>query len=367
MELCVKLDRVSKRHGVTLAVDQVSLEIQRGEFFSLLGPSGSGKTTLLRLIAGLDFPDQGDIYIQHTLVNTQPPEQRPVNLVFQHYALFPHLSVWDNVAFGLKMRRQSSQAIQSAVGKMLELVHLQGKERRLPSDLSGGEQQRVALARALVNEPVVVLLDEPMAALDQQLRLSMHGELKRLQQELQSTFICVTHQQDEALMLSDRLAVMSAGSVLQVGTPQEIYHTPHSTTVANFIGLSNTVTGTIIRGEGEICWMQTESLPPLKIPRPIDPTSSEQVTVMIRPEQLVIGCGPPTSVSGNSIPGILEKMVFNGNEIFYHVRLATDVLWVVRMPSSTFRTQPPAIGQPVHVEWLTQDGITLPLPVHGVL
>lgn len=365
MEICVKLDRVSKRHGATLAVDQVSLEIRRGEFFSLLGPSGSGKTTLLRLIAGLDFPDQGNIYIQDILVNTQPPDQRPVNLVFQHYALFPHLSVYDNVAFGLKMRRQPSRTIQSAVGKMLELVRLQGKERRLPSDLSGGEQQRVALARALVNEPVVVLLDEPLAALDQQLRHSMQEELKRLQQELQSTFICVTHQQEEALMLSDRLAVMSAGSVLQVGTPQEIYHAPRSTTVANFIGLSNTVTGTITGGEGEICWVRTEGLPPLKISRPVDPVSSERVTVMIRPEQLMIGFGSSPAVSGNSLPGKVEKMAFNGNETFYHVRLSTDVLWVVRMPSSAFRTQPLAIGQPVQVEWLTQDGITL--PVHGVL
>ncbi|MGE0474738.1 MAG: ABC transporter ATP-binding protein [Nitrospirales bacterium] len=364
MELCVRLDRVSKRHGTTTAVNQVSLEIQRGEFFSLLGPSGSGKTTLLRLIAGLDFPDQGHIYIQNTLVNAQPPDQRPVNLVFQHYALFPHLSVYDNVAFGLKMRRQSSKKIQSAVGKMLELVRLQGKERRFPNDLSGGEQQRVALARALVNEPVVVLLDEPLAALDQQLRQSMHGELKRLQQELHSTFICVTHQQDEALMLSDRLAVMSAGTVLQVGTPQELYHTPHSTTVADFIGLSNTVTGVIAGGEGESCWMRKEGLPPFKVPRPVHPISSERVTVMIRPEQLAIGCGSSTSVSENSIPGIVEKTVFNGNEIFCHVRLSTDVLWVVRMPSSTFRTQHLAIGQPVQVEWLIQDGIIF--PVHGV-
>lgn len=365
MEHCVKLDQVSKRHGATIAVNRVSLEIQRGEFFSLLGPSGSGKTTLLRLIAGLDFPDQGNIYIQNSLVNSQPPDRRPVNLVFQHYALFPHLSVYDNVAFGLKMRRHSSQKIKSAVGKMLELVRLQGKEHRLPSDLSGGEQQRVALARALVNEPVVVLLDEPLAALDQQLRHSMHGELKRLQQELHSTFICVTHQQDEALMLSDRLAVLSAGSVLQVGTPQELYHTPHSTAVAGFIGLSNTVTGVIAGGEGEFCWVRTEGLPSFKIPRPVHPNSSEWVTVMIRPEQLVIGCGPATGSSGNSIPGILEKMAFNGNEIFYYVRLSTDVLWVVRMSSSVSRSSPLAIGQPVQVQWPPQEGITL--PVDGVL
>ena len=223
----------------------------------------------------------------------------------------------------------------------------------------------MALARALVNEPVVVLLDEPMAALDQQLRHSMHGELKRLQQELHSTFVCVTHQQDEALMLSDRLAVLSAGSVLQIGTPQELYHTPHSTTVAGFIGLSNTVTGVIAGGEGEFCWVRTEGFPPFKVPRPVQPHSSELVTVMIRPEQLMIGCGPATGSSGNSIPGVLEKMAFNGNEVFYYVRLSTDVVWVVRMPSSVSRSRPLTIGQPVQVQWPTQEGITL--PVHGEL
>jgi len=360
MEICVKLDGVSKRHGATLAVDQVSLDIWRGEFFSLLGPSGSGKTTLLRLIAGLDFPDQGHIYIQHTLVNTQPPDQRPVNLVFQHYALFPHLSVYDNVAFGLKMRRESPRKIQSAVGKMLELVRLQGKERRFPGELSGGEQQRVALARALVNEPVVVLLDEPMAALDQQLRHSMQGELKRLQQELQATFICVTHQQDEALMLSDRLAVMSGGSVLQVGTPQEIYHKPQSLAVAGFIGLSNTATGTVVREEGDICWVQRDGLPPLKFPRPAFPFSPGLVTVMIRPERLNVGNGLAAQAYDNSLQGTVEKVVFNGNETFCHVRLPTNLFWVIRVPNTASPTSPLAKGQPVHVQWQIPDGGILP-------
>ena len=360
MEVCVKVDRVSKRHGATVAVNQVSLEVRRGEFFSLLGPSGSGKTTLLRLIAGLEYPDQGNIYIQQRLVNTHPPDKRPVNLVFQHYALFPHLSVYDNVAFGLKMRRESPGKIQSAVGKMLEMVRLQGKERRFPTDLSGGEQQRVALARALVNEPVVVLLDEPMAALDQQLRQSMHGELKRLQEELQATFICVTHQQDEALMLSDRIAVMAGGSVLQVGTPEEIYYTPQSLTVARFIGLSNTATGTMVREEGEICWVQMDGLAPLSFPRPAQSPSSAAVTVMIRPERLVLGEGAGVHGYDNSISGTLEKMVFNGNEIFYHVRLPIHVSWVIRVSSAT--SPPPSLmaGQPVTVHWRTPDGGILP-------
>ena len=362
MEICVKLDRVSKRHGTTVAVDQVSLEIRRGEFFSLLGPSGSGKTTLLRLIAGLDYPDQGHIYIQQVLVNALPPDRRPVNLVFQHYALFPHLSVYDNVAFGLKMRREYPRKIQAAVGKMLELVRLQGKERRFPNDLSGGEQQRVALARALVNEPVVVLLDEPMAALDQQLRQSMQGELKRLQQELEATFICVTHQQDEALMLSDRLAVMSTGSVLQVGTPQEIYQAPQSQSVANFIGLSNTATGTLVGEEGEACWVQIDGLPPLKFPRPVPGPASALVTIMIRPERLVLGYETANQVYDNALPGILEKIVFNGNENFYHVRLPTNASWVLRVPNAASPTPSPVVGQMVQIQWGLSDGCILPAP-----
>lgn len=363
MEICVKLDRVSKHHGATVAVDQVSLEVRRGEFFSLLGPSGSGKTTLLRLIAGLDYPDKGQIYIQQTLVNALPPDKRPVNLVFQHYALFPHLTVFDNVAFGLKMRGESRGKIQSAVGNMLEMVRLQGKAQRFPNELSGGEQQRVALARALVNEPVVVLLDEPMAALDQELRQNMHEELKRLQQELQATFICVTHQQDEALMLSDRLAVMSGGSVLQVGTPEEIYRSPQSFAVAKFIGLSNFATGTLVRMENEICWVHREGLPPLKFLRPVSARASELVTIMIRPERLVLDVEPIRPAYDNVIPGTLEKVVFNGGETLCYVRLPTDLTWVIRVSNTTALPSSLCAGQRVHVQWQAADGGILPTHV----
>jgi len=202
-----------------------------------------------------------------------------------------------------------------------------------------------------------------MAALDQQLRQSMQGELKRLQQELEATFICVTHQQDEALMLSDRLAVMSAGSVLQVGTPQEIYQAPQSQTVANFIGLSNTASGPLVREEGEACWVQIDGLPPLKFPRPVLGSPSGLVTIMIRPERLVLGYEPVNQGYDNSIPGVLEKIVFNGNENFYHVRLPTNAVWVLRVSNAASPAPSPVVGQRVHIQWRISDGCILPAPV----
>jgi spermidine/putrescine transport system ATP-binding protein len=359
MDVTVKLHEVSKRLGSVIALDHVSLEIMGGEFFSILGPSGSGKSTLLRIIAGLDAPDEGVIAIQGRAVNTWPPDKRPVNLVFQHYALFPHLSVFDNIAFGLRMRGEPSRHIQDAVGRMMELVRLEGKEGRYPAELSGGEQQRVALARALVNRPVVVLLDEPLAALDQQLRQEMHGELKRLQQEVGSTFICVTHQQDEALMLSDRLAVMSEGKVLQVGTPREIYQSPASTTVATFIGLSNAVGGIFMGDEEKFCWVKHDGLPPLKALTPFPLPASSFVTLMIRPERLTLTVQPNGSPFDNTVSGELVNMGFNGSEVHYHVRLPTGALWTVRVPVAGEPTPRPAVGQQVYMQWFARDGLIL--------
>ncbi len=359
MTTIVELKNVVKTHGVVTAVDRVSLKIGRGEFFSILGPSGSGKTTILRLIAGLDVPDQGDIFIQERVVTSDPPHVRPVNMVSQHYALFPHMTVFENVAFGLKMRRERPRDIHQAVRQMLALVRLEGKAPRFPGQLSGGEQQRVALARALVNRPVVLLLDEPLAALDQQLRQEMQGELKRLQHEVKATFICVTHQQDEALMLSDRLAVMHGGKILQVGTPQEIYEQPESTTVAKFIGLSNSLSGTITRIEDGLCWVKHEAFPPVVVKCP--PHGSEQgpVTVMIRPERLHVSGEPPAKGYENTIPAILHQTVFNGNEIFYHLRLRNEAIWIARVPIDETHTRPLAIGQAVYLQWSPSEGLAL--------
>ena len=264
----------------------------KGNFFLLLGPSGSGKTTALRLIEGLDQPDQGDILIQGQVMNAQPANLRPVNMVFQNYALFPHMTVFQNVGFGLQMQGHSTSLMKSQVDQTLALVKLEGKQNRLPSQLSGGEQQRVALGRALVNRPAVLLLDEPLGALDQQLRQEMQIELKQIQEQVKSTFICVTHHQEEALMLSDRVAVMDRGRVWQIGTPQEVYDSPVSTFVAGFVGLSNALHGRVTEVNGATCRIEAKDLPHILATRPVDVTPNGDVTVIVRPERLHLS---PTS------------------------------------------------------------------------
>jgi spermidine/putrescine transport system ATP-binding protein len=235
----IELESVVKRFGGANAVDGVSLSIADGEFFSLLGPSGCGKTTTLRMIAGFVKPDEGRILLHGKDVTSVPPNKRPVNLVFQQYALFPHMTVYDNVAFGLSVKRVPRREHGSRVDDILRVVALEGYEKRRPRQLSGGQQQRVALARALVNRPAALLLDEPLGALDVKLRRHMQLELKRIQHELGTTFVYVTHDQEEALAMSDRIAVMNGGLVEQVGTPREIYETPASDFVADFVGTVN--------------------------------------------------------------------------------------------------------------------------------
>ncbi|HWB89542.1 MAG TPA: ABC transporter ATP-binding protein [Acidimicrobiia bacterium] len=235
----VELVGLVKRFGDTTAVDDVSIRVEDGEFFSLLGPSGCGKTTTLRLIAGFERPDSGAILINGVDMATTPPHKRPVNTVFQSYALFPHLSVEDNVGFGLKYQNLSREAARGKIGRALELVRLEGMQQRKPTQLSGGQQQRVALARSLVLNPSVLLLDEPLGALDAKLRKALQIELKSLQEEIGITFIYVTHDQEEALTMSDRIAVMSGGKVEQLGTPAEVYESPRSSYIADFLGVSN--------------------------------------------------------------------------------------------------------------------------------
>ena len=244
----VELVQVTKRFGDVVAVDDLSLTVQEGEFFSLLGPSGCGKTTTLRLIGGLEYPDDGDILINGEVVNDQPPYERDSNIVFQNYALFPHLTVEDNIAFGLRLksRRVAEPEVKKLVEDALQLVHLEGLGARRPNQLSGGQQQRVALARALVLRPKVLLLDEPLGALDRTLRKAMQIELRRIQHEVNITFIYVTHDQDEAMSMSDRVAVMRNGNFEQIGTPQEIFQTPRTRFVADFMGASNILSGRAI-------------------------------------------------------------------------------------------------------------------------
>ena len=245
-EVDVRLDRVTKRFGTFAAVDDVSLEFRRGEFFSMLGPSGCGKTTTLRIIGGFEEPTSGRVLIRERDVTDLPPFKRDVNTVFQSYALFPHLDVFENVAFGLRRRKVPGAEIKRRVGDMLTLVELPGYEKRKPKQLSGGQQQRVALARALVNQPQVLLLDEPLGALDMKLRKQMQLELKRIQSEVGITFIFVTHDQDEAMTMSDRIAVMRDGRIEQLGAPSDLYERPRTAFVAGFLGVSNLLEADVV-------------------------------------------------------------------------------------------------------------------------
>ena len=315
----VKIENVTKRFGEVVAVDHISLEISAGEFFSILGPSGCGKTTLLRLIAGLEQPDSGELYLDGSLANGIPAYRRNVNTVFQNYALFPHMNVYENIAFGLRMKKAGKEDMDSRIFKALDLVGLSGMSSRRSKQLSGGQQQRVALARALVNESPVLLLDEPLGALDLKLRKQMQMELKSLQRKLGISFIYVTHDQEEALTMSDRIAVMHSGMVEQVGAPSRIYERPATEFVANFIGISNMFSGCLMEGNGSICTLLTPD--GLEIKALADENGmSGMVSFMVRPERVRITLDEPGGDT-NSFCGRIEEIIYLGTVIQFIVNL----------------------------------------------
>ena len=355
----VEIRDLTKSHGATLAVDRCSFSVKRGEFFSLLGPSGSGKTSILRLLAGFERPDAGEIAIEGRSMENVSPSHRPVNLVFQHYALFPHLTVFRNVAFGLEMRRVPRADIRERVTAALTMVRLTGKEDRVPSQLSGGEQQRVALARALVNRPAVLLLDEPLGALDQQLRRDMQVELKTIQEQVGITFICVTHHQEEALTMSDRVAVMNRGRILQIGTPQDIYETPSSLFVADFIGDSNQLTGRIVEIDDGACRFEAPGLPAMVARHPASLADGNRATLVVRPERLTLSRDAGQSGFDNAIQGRIDKAVYNGSEMQYWVRLPGAIVWRVHVPNATSEQKRFAPGESVSIGWNVGDGVVL--------
>ena len=306
----IQLDRVMKRFGHYVAVHDAQFTIRRGEFFSLLGPSGCGKTTTLRMIAGFEQPTDGRILLEGQDVSRVPPYRRNVNTVFQHYALFPHMTVYDNVAFGPRCRKLESPEIERRVRALLTVVRLTDFAERRPAQLSGGQQQRVALARALVNYPSALLLDEPLGALDLKLRQVMQIELKRIQREVGITFIYVTHDQEEALTMSDRIAVMNEGRVEQIGSPQEIYHSPASIFVANFIGIANLLPGTVTRVGGNRVSVKVAGDGEVSLPAGADPVApGAAVTVMVRPERLRLAA---TDAGTSGVPVTIRHVVFQG-------------------------------------------------------
>jgi len=306
------------------ALDDVSLTIRQNEFFTLLGPSGCGKTTLLRLIGGFEQPTRGHIYLEGVDLVGLPPFRRPINTVFQSYALFPHLTVGQNVAFGLEMLGREKAEREARVEKMLSLVKLQGYENRKPAQLSGGQQQRVALARALASQPKVLLLDEPLSALDLKLRKEMQIELKRLQTETGITFVFVTHDQEEALTMSDRIAVMDSGNILQIGSPTEIYEHPQRRFVADFIGETNFLEGRIEANGGEtLARLATGRT--LQLNGGAAGHAGENVTLAVRPERAVLA---PADADG--LPATVGAVVYMGTDTTYHLALEDGTPFVVR-------------------------------------
>jgi len=316
----IELSKLTKQFAEVTAVDGIDLQIPAGEFFSLLGPSGCGKTTTLRMIAGFEQPTSGEILLDGTDVGYTPPHQRNVNTVFQNYALFPHLNVYNNIAYGLKRAKRPKAEIRERVGKALELVQLPGYERRKSSELSGGQQQRVALARALVLNPSVLLLDEPLGALDAKLRKALQIELKSLQQEVGITFLYVTHDQEEALTMSDRLAVMNGGHIEQVGGPQDVYEDPETLYVADFLGVSNLMQATIVSAGTSACHVALDGYE-LET-RGTDRDVTGEAKIVIRPERIELEeHGSPSGP--NRIPGMVERVVYVGSAIQVIVRGAT--------------------------------------------
>lgn len=353
----ITLTSVTKQFGETVAVDDVSLKIEDGEFFSLLGPSGCGKTTTLRIIGGFVHPTVGEVRINGEVMAETPPYRRPVNTVFQNYALFPHKTVAQNIAFGLQMKKAPKSEIADAVEHSLDLIQLPGYGDRKPSELSGGERQRVALARALINEPTILLLDEPLSALDLKLRKQMQLELKALQRKVGITFVYVTHDQGEALALSDRIAVMNDGRVLQVGTPSEIYDSPQSRFVADFIGTSNFLEGILV-SENEVA-LTTE--PPLKIVSAPNSNLSlnTPVTVAIRPERFDLRTTPTSDVP-NFLRGTIQDESYLGTTLQYTVQTDYPTPLIAHQQNTggqnTHRFQR---GDTIYLQWTPENAIVL--------
>jgi spermidine/putrescine transport system ATP-binding protein len=317
----VRLIDVTKQFGPDIvAVDHISLEVEDGEFFSLLGPSGCGKTTTLRMIGGFEEPTSGRIELQGEDVTWLPPYQRNVNTVFQNYALFPHLTVFENVAFGLRRRHVPVPKIRKRVGEMLELVELPGYERRKPAQLSGGQAQRVALARALINRPAVLLLDEPLGALDLKLRKQMQVELKRIQQEVGITFIYVTHDQEEAMTMSDRIAVMNAGRYEQLGEPEELYERPRTRFVAGFLGVSNLLHGRSDGSDERYAVVRLADDGAVRVRRDLV-EGSGAVSVGVRPEKIRLFAEKDAPTEGNVLGGVVKDASYLGVSTQYIVEL----------------------------------------------
>lgn len=325
----LRISSVSKRYGGVIAVNNLSLDIRAGEFFALLGPSGCGKSTLLRMLAGFETPDEGRILLEGKDIAPVPPHRRPINMMFQNYALFPHLSVAGNIAFGLKRAGMNRGEISARVAEMLALVQLEGLDARRPDQLSGGQRQRVALARSLALRPRMLLLDEPLAALDRKLRESTQAELLEVQRKLGTTFIIVTHDQDEAMTVADRIGVMDQGRLVQVASPRELYESPNSRWIANFVGDINFIEGLVISQRGNLLTLRTEEAGTLVVTSTLTPVAGMTVPIAIRPEKIRISSETASSELANALRGEIVDINYLGDASAYRVKLSSGAVMKV--------------------------------------
>ena len=356
----IQLKDMVKRFGALEAVSHVSLDIQDGELFTLLGPSGCGKTTILRLIGGFHKPDHGEVYFGDREVSGIPPYERNIGMVFQNYALWPHMTIFDNVAYGLKIKKAAGKEVSEKVGRALSLVNLTGLETRYPGQLSGGQQQRVALARALVLNPDVLLLDEPLSNLDAKIRQQVRAEIRKLQKDLAITAIYVTHDQEEALTLSDRIAVLDHGKLQQLGSPRDLYQRPENPFVADFIGINNLIDGQVKEIQETKGWMAVETrFGIIKCIFEARFKTGEACKVTVRPEVASISNTEETGNETNRINGKVSFASYIGNAIRYDIELDLETIFKVDV-QNPWNQQPFPIGEKVHVNFPIQ--ITLGIP-----
>ena len=357
-EFAISLEGVRKSFGKVEAVRGISLGVREGEFLTLLGPSGCGKTTTMRMIAGFEDPDEGVILLRGRDVAGVPPNKRQVNMVFQEYALFPHMSVEQNVAYGLKLKQVPKAERQRRVGEMLEVVRLEGYERRKPRQLSGGQQQRVALARALVNRPAALLLDEPLGSLDVKLRKQMQLELKRIQSELKTTFVYVTHDQEEALSMSDRIAVMTDGLIDQLGSPRDVYDHPETPFVADFVGVLNAIEFRVDEVEGSRAVMRIGERDRIVVPTDGSVAPGATMLIAVRPERVRLhpGTSDPPDVSRMS--GTIAQVVYLGTLTQFHVETVLSKRLVAHVLSNE-ETGSFSEGDRVTLTWGLEDASVL--------
>jgi len=343
----LRVDRLTKRFGEVAAVDDVSISIRKGEIFALLGSSGCGKSTLLRMLAGFETPTSGGIYLEGKEISGLRPFERPINMMFQSYALFPHLTVWENVAFGLKRHGQPPDRVKAQVERMLGLVQLKPYAQRKPHQLSGGQQQRVALARSLALEPRLLLLDEPLGALDRKLRAQTQFELHSIIKNVGVTCVLVTHDQEEAMTMADRIAIMSAGGFVQVGPPREIYETPGNRFVADFIGTVNLFEGALVEDEPDHCVIETP-VGRFYVGHGITGVKGQRLSVALRPEKIELSCTAPEQTAHNCLKGRVVESAYFGATSLYRVTLADGTRLQVSVPNSERHGEVIKVGSDVY-------------------